>query len=345
MPSLPQQIVIDEIRKARHILLLTDERLDGDTLGSTLGLAHVLRDNGKAITIFSPKPVPAQFAFLPGIDDIQTDASVFVDTSIDLIIICDCSDGLYIKTLLPTMPRTVPLIVFDHHRTNPGFGSYNLIEQDAASTADVVWRFVKTAGYSVSPSAAQCFLTGICTDTSVFSTSNTTVNAFEASVALTKLGAKLSDVVRHTMHNRPIPILHVWGLLLERLHFNTEFGALATALTERDWEALGKPEIDTSSISNFLNATLDHADTILILRETEDGGVKGSLRSRGRDIGILAEKYGGGGHKFAAGFKVPDARLVFEQNEWRIVKNTTIRTPTHHVVATDGTVDFLASCS
>ncbi len=343
MPSVIAQKVMAEIRRAEHILLLTDERLDGDTLGSTVGLAHVLRDLGKTVSVFSPRAVPAHFAFIPGIETVSTNDVVFTDPTVDLAIICDCSDGLYIQALLPTMPRTVPLVMFDHHATNPGYGTINMLEPGAASTADVIWRFVKAARYPVSPAAAQCFLTGICTDTSLFSTSNTTAAALNAAVDLTKRGAKLPEIVRNTQTNRPIPMLHVWGLLFERLHHNTEFDALTTALTLKDWEAFGKPDIETSNISNFLNETLDHADTILILRETDDGGVKGSLRSRGRDVAALAEKYGGGGHKLAAGFKVDNAHLECTDGEWRLVRSSqfVVRFSSSHHINNDDTVNFL----
>lgn len=327
MPALLEQQIMEHIRTARHVLLLTDERLDGDTLGSSTGLAHVLRAMGKKVTLFSPRTIPHHFFFIPGIADIRTDDVVFLDPSIDLAIICDCSDGEYIKGLLPRMVRKVPLIMFDHHATNPHYGTYNLVEDDAASTADVVWRFVKRNKLPVPREAAQCFLTGICTDTSLFSTSNTTTQCFEAAVELTRLGAKLPDIVRATMMNRPVPILKIWGKMLERLHANTEFDAVATVLTQKDWEELGKPDVETSALSNFLNATLDDADTIVILRETDDGGVKGSLRSRGRDVAALAERFGGGGHKLAAGFKVMHAHLEEKNGEWRIVKNTQEKNP------------------
>lgn len=354
MPSVVAQKVMNEIRRAEHILLLTDERLDGDTLGSTLGLAHVLRDLGKTVSVFSPRAIPAHFGFIPGIKLVQTDTAIFANPAVDLVIICDCSDGQYIQSLLPTMPRAVPLVMFDHHATNPSYGTINILEPGAASTADVVWRFVKAARYPVSPHAAQCFLTGICTDTSLFSTSNTTVDALHAAVDLTKRGAKLSEIVRHAVASRPIPMLHVWGLLFERLHHNTEFDALTTALTLKDWEAFGKPDIETSNISNFLNETLDHADTILILRETEDGGVKGSLRSRGRDVAALAEKYGGGGHKLAAGFKVDNAHLEFSDGQWRLLRNSQFEvfgeagsgfagrsSPSSHVINKSDDINFL----
>lgn len=322
MSAFLEQHVMERIREAGHLLLLTDERLDGDTLGSTVGLSHVLRAMGKEVTIFSPRPIPVHFAFIPGVEHVRTDDVVFLDPSIDLAIISDCSDGEYIKRFLPLMPRKVPLIMFDHHATNPRYGTYNFVEEDAASTADVVWRFVKRNKLPMTRDAAQCFMTGIATDTSLFSTSNTTAQCFEAAVELTKLGAKLPEIVRHTMMNRPVPILKVWGKMLERLHYNEEFDAIATVLTLQDWEELGRPDVETSALSNFLNATLDNAETIVILRETDDGGVKGSLRSRGRDVAALAEKFGGGGHKLAAGFKVMNARLEEVGGQWKIVKNS-----------------------
>lgn len=319
MSTVLEQHVVALLRQAEHVLLLTDERLDGDTLGSTLGFAQVLRDMGKRVTLFSPRTIPAHFAFIPGAERIRTDDVIFLDPSIDLAIICDCSDGEYIKRLLPRMPRKVPLVMFDHHATNPRYGTYNFVEPEAASTADIVWRFVKRNKLPINRFAAQCFLTGICTDTSLFSTSNTTAAAFDAAVELTKRGAKLTDVVRHTMMNRPVPILKIWGKMLERLHFNNEFQAVCTVLPLKDWEELGKPDVETSALSNFLNATLTDADTIVILRETDDGAVKGSLRSRGRDVAALAEKFGGGGHKLASGFKVLHARLEERDGQWHIV--------------------------
>ncbi len=322
MVSVLHSNIVEKIRDAGHILLMTDERLDGDTLGSTLGLFHVLIEMGKRVSVFSPKIVPAIFHFLPNIDVIQTDVDVFLDNTIDLSIICDCSDGIYVTKLVPTMPRRVPLVMFDHHATNPHYGDYNVLEPNAASTADVVWRFVRNAGFPVTKNAAQCFLTGICTDTSIFSTSNTTAAAFDAAMELVRLGAKLPEIIKNTIDNISVPMLRVWGLLFSRLHHNPTFNALTTAFTLADWEAFGKPDMDTSSISNFLNASLDHADTIVILRESEDGGVKGSLRSRVRDVAALAETFGGGGHKRAAGFKIANAYLHEIDGIWMIAKNS-----------------------
>ncbi len=326
MIPLIYQNIQDQITRAGHILLLTDERIDGDTMGSTMGLYHVLTELGKHVEVFSPKPLPDSFKFIPGVEAIRRDAEVFQQDSIDLIIISDCSDGEYIKTLLPTMTHKVPLIVIDHHASNPLYGSLNLVEPQAASSADVAWRFVKGSGWHISPQAAQCFLTGICTDTVLFSTSNTTTDALDASSQLVRLGADLKLVVQNTMMNQSLASLQLWGLAMQRLFHDVELDAIATAITLKDLEQHHGTEDDVGGISGFLHAMLDgNHEVVVVYRETADGAVKGSMRSRGRDVAMLAEqKYGGGGHKLAAGFRIPNAKLVEKDHRWVVEKNPVI---------------------
>lgn len=313
----------EKIDSAEHILLLTDERIDGDTIGSTLGMFHILKEMGKRTQVFSPKEIHRTLTFLPSVNEIGRDASIFEDESIDLVMIFDCSDGEYIKdkTHLPRMKKGVPLIVFDHHATNPGYGNVNLIEEDSASTAEVLWKFVKAADLPMNKDAAQCILTGICTDTVVFSTSSTSKACMDAAVELARYGAKLQEIVKQTMMNRSVEALKLWGLAFERLHHSDEFDATTTAISRKDMSELGAGDEDFEGLSGFLYAMLENAKTVLVLRETDDGGVKGSLRSTSRDVAALAEKYGGGGHRAAAGFKIDSAQLEEKDGKWHIARS------------------------
>lgn len=310
------------IEEAEHILLLTDERIDGDTIGSTLGMFHVLSEIGKNVEVFSPGDLVQTLEFIPGTEVIQRDKSIFEQATIDLVVVFDCSDGEYFKEHLPKLSPNIPIIVFDHHATNPRYGTLNFIEPDAASTADVVWRFVKELDLPMNKRAAQAFLTGITTDTHAFSTGNTTAACLEAAHELARYGAKIQEVVRETMMNKSVATLKLWGLAFERLHENSRFDAVTTAITQKDIETLQVKEMETKSLSNFLNAMVEGTDVVLVLRETDDGAVKGSFRSLTRDVAAQAEEFGGGGHKRAAGFKVTDARLVEIDGEWRIQKKT-----------------------
>lgn len=320
MSNFIRRQIREEITRARRILCLTDERIDGDTIGSTLGMFHVLSTLGKDVDVFSPQPLHETLAFLPGIEAIRRDTDIFDGAEYDLVLIFDCADGEYIKEHLPKLKNRPPLIVFDHHATNPQYGTINLIEPDAASTADVVWRFLKQTDFAVSKDAAQCILTGVCTDTGVFSTSNTTPAALEAAQELSALGAKLQEIVRNTMMNKSVQALKLWGLAFERLHENAQFGAITTAITQKDLKNLGADQEDLQGLSNFLNAMLEGSDAVVVLYEKENGSVKGSLRSRERDVAALAGRYGGGGHIRAAGFAIDDATLVEKDGQWKIRK-------------------------
>lgn len=320
MSHLLHQQAYELIKQSQHILLLTDERIDGDTIGSTLGMYHVLREMEKHVEVFSPNENEPSLEFIPGTEVIQRNPILFEENSIDLVMVFDCSDGVYFKEHLPKLKRRIPIIVFDHHSTNPKYGTYNFIEPDAASTADVVWRFIKSLNLPMNKNAAQAILTGITTDTHAFSTSNTTAACLEAAHELAGYGANVQEVVRETMMNKTMQTLKLWGLAFERLHHNKRFNAVATAFTQKDVKDLGVEEGETKALSNFLNAMVEGTDVILVLRETDDGGVKGSFRSQVRDVAEQAGIFGGGGHKRAAGFKIADAHLEKRNNEWLIVK-------------------------
>ncbi len=326
MNPLIAQRVLDLIEQSKHILLMTDERIDGDTMGSTLGLFHVLTNINKRVDVYSPKPLPQNFSYLPMVDVIRRDDGVLAQESIDLIIVCDCSDGAYLPDAIAKMPHRVPVVSFDHHATNPRYGTINIVEPDSASTADLVWRFIKAANLPMNTHAAQCLLTGITTDTQVFFSTNTTNAAIEAAAELVKLGARLHDIIRFNYLNKSTNFLRIWGLALERLFPDETFGGVATAITKQDVADIGTTaeELDSlgTIISEFLNAMLDEThDVIVVYRETEDGHVKGSTRSRRKNVAEIAERlYGGGGHKHASGFKVKNASLVQKDCKWVIVK-------------------------
>ena len=319
MSNIVCKQILQNINQAEHILLLTDERIDGDTLGATLGMYHVLQELGKNVSVYSPQPVPESLAFIAGTEIIGFDDSIFGDDTIDLLMIFDCSDGEYIKGPLPTMKKKTPLIVFDHHDSNPYYGTINIINPQAASTADMVWSFVKEVKLPMNKKAAECFLTGICSDTNIFLTANTTAACLDAAHELSAYGARFRDIVDKLFMNRDLPTLRLWGLAFERLYHDDEFGVVATAITRRDMQDLGVTEADTKSMINFLNAFLEGVETILVLREQEDGSVKGGLRSHTNCL-TLAIKYGGGGHIKAAGFKIKRAHLQEKDGKWFVIR-------------------------
>lgn len=324
--------IAELLSNAQHILLLTDERIDGDTLGSTLGLFHVLVKAHKNVSVFSPKPLPSTFTFIPGVEHINRDEAIFTDKTIDLIIVCDNSDGIYLPALLQTMPYKVPVICIDHHATNPHYGDINLIEPKAPSTADVAYRLVRALQLPISQSAAQCFLTGMCTDTILFSTQHTNDTVMRLAGELLTRGARLKPIVQNTMMNKSMASMKLWGIALSRLSHDPELDATVTGITEKDIRETGATEDDIKSLSEYLNEVLDPSyETVLVYYEKSDGSLKGSLRSRTRDVATLAaQKFGGGGHKLAAGFTMKNTRFVEQESGiWKPVSFANISKESH----------------
>lgn len=321
MSAILYKQIATEIRQADRILLCTDTSIDGDTMGSTLGMAHILRAAGKNITVFSPEPLPESLEFLPGVDAVIRNPEIIAAQNFDLIMIFDCSHGKTVQRLPASVFVGKQFVMFDHHASTKPYGTINILETEAASTGDVVYRFVKWAGYKIDQPAAQCLLTAICTDTNVFFTKNTTNACFSAAQELSALGAKIQPIVANTLNNKTAKTLQAWGLALRRLFRSEEFGMLATAITRQDLDEIGLDDINASDLSEFLNASLAGEDAILVMRETADGGIKGSIRSNEQDISLIAARYGGGGHINASGFYVPNSHLEERGAEWLIVKN------------------------
>ena len=278
MANMLYKQIDDTLRKAARVLLCTDIRVDGDTIGSTLGLMHILELQKKErIDVFSPEPLPSSLAFVPGVSHLIRDSHALQERY-DVVCVFDCSDGAVMSRIPAHIVKDTPVIVFDHHATNPHYGTINLIETEAASTGDVVYRFLKEMKYGMTKEAAQCLLTAICTDTNAFYTSNTTHACMEAAHELMSYGAKIQSIILHTMRHHSPELLRLWGLALERLHHNKEYDILATAITLSDLREYGVDDVQASLLSEFIHALVANEDSIMVLRETSEGDVKGSLR-------------------------------------------------------------------
>lgn len=310
--------------KADRPVFIADERLDGDTLGSALAVVDHMASYGKKIPVFVSSPIPYQYQRLPRIEQCTTDARVFKDQAIDLVVSFDCSDGKFIRSFVDLIPGHPTLVNIDHHATNDRYGDVNQVLADAPATAEVIHRFFETNQIIPTKDAATCLLMGLCFDTTAFTNSATNGRALEVASNLVSLGARVQDVIRSLYRNRSIAALRVWGLALERLQEDSEKGTLATYLTRNDLEENNVTDDEIDGISNFLNIVTE-SKILMVLRETPTGDVKVSMRSLTQDVAVIAKGLGGGGHARAAGYMIPASVLVCGENGcWRVEKTAGI---------------------
>jgi phosphoesterase RecJ-like protein len=310
MDKIRAQMAWDKVMAAKHVLIVNDVRIDGDTVGSSLGFGNMICEVCNVVSHFSPEPIPDSYSFLPGVNLITTDEAVLNDATIDLVVSFDCGDGAHVLDARSKVPGQPFLISFDHHKSNSSYADLNLLLPSASSTAEVVWKFFKLLNVRMNNDCATNLLTGLCTDTEIFSNLATNVDALRAASELSLIGAKVRDVERHLFLNRGLNALRLWGRVLERISRHPEHDVVTTFFTQNDLKELECNETDIEGLMNFLITILIGADTIMLFRETNDCGIKGSMRTLSADVARVGEWFPkGGGHAKAAGLYVPNASM------------------------------------
>lgn len=313
---------INLISASQRILLVSHRRPDGDTLGASAGLGLALKAIGKKTVLACIDDVPRRLRFIPETDKIVHEFDL---REFDLIIISDA--GAYHMTGFHErypdfLSKKVPILNIDHHASNEGFGSVNIIDTHASSATMIIWKLLKTMGLPITKEIALALLAGIYNDTGGFIHSNTTQETFEIASELAKTGVRLEEIVRPMFRESTPSQLRLWGYILENAHV-TEKGVLTSVVSEGDLRALGTHGSDTGGIVDLMN-TVPEASFTMLLAEDE-GMVKGSLRTQRDDVNVsdIAGQFGGGGHKKAAGFRI-HGRLE-KQTVWKIVPAGTIK--------------------
>jgi phosphoesterase RecJ-like protein len=314
--------ILQKLTNAQHPVLICDERIDGDSLGSSLAVVDYLKlHHGIFVPVYVSEEIPQKYRFLPHIEHCTTDKEIFTNAAIDVVVSFDCSDERYIHGLIERCPNTPLLINIDHHNSNPLYGDINLVMKDAPAAAEVVYRFFRSNQIEPSRDAATALLMGICFDTTIFSNDSTDQRAFNTASDLLRYGARKREVTRAMMANRTIPALRVWGKVLERVYKHPFHDIMSTCITRQDMEEHGVGDEEVDGLNNFLHFIME-TDTLFLLKETAAGGVKVSMRTISRDVSRLARNMGGGGHMKAAGFTIPNSKITILKDGSHYVTRT-----------------------
>jgi len=286
---------------ASRVQLVSHIDPDGDAIGSLLGLAWLLRAQGKTVLLTCDDAVPEPYGWLPGSEEIRP-PSLAGPCPRDLLVCLDCSDlsrmGELAQGLAGDAP--VPLINIDHHVTNTLFGSVNLVDPGCVATAQLVLGLADALGWEQTPSSALCLLTGIVTDTRGLRTSNVDAQVLRAVLRLAESGASLSEITRRTLDQRPLNVVRLWGEAMGRLQL--EDGVLWTEVSREMLARWPSSQDGMTGLSNFL-AGVQEASIIAVFVERDDGrSVDVGLRAApGYDVSGVAVRLGGGGHPQASG--------------------------------------------
>lgn len=305
------------IGQAKKIFLSTHEGTDGDDLGSLLAMRLVLEKMGKEVFCIVKGGVPHTIHFMPGSMSVKSE---FENRPYDLIITFGCNT--LERTGFPELAN-IPAtkINFDHHPDNKMFGDINIVEAKTAAVAELVYYFLKTnLEVVIDRDIATCLLTGIFTDTGGFQHSNTSAEVYEVAAELLKKGARIDRISQETFGNKRPQTLRAWAKALENTRFDPEKRMVYSVMTTEDMAATQAEGEDLAGFVTILNH-IPQSKFALLLRQDGDV-VKGSLRSdphKKTDVSQIAKFFGGGGHKYASGFKIK-GRLTRTDAGWRIIQ-------------------------
>ena len=290
----------------RSILIITHVNPDGDAIGALTGLGLALESMGHRITMLVPSPAPPFVARMPEVGRIQcyTDRPELPEDA-DLVVLVDTGDVRRIGRVWDEARAYLesrPLAVIDHHVTNTGEGRVNLVDPGRASTCELVYELVRAWGTTIRPPTATALMLGLVTDTQSFRTSNTTPQSLRVASELMESGADRERIVQDVYRSVPALTARLLGLALQAMQHDDQIVWTRVSLAME--EATGADVEAYSEVTDYL-ATLGGFRASMLLRERPDGAVKVSFRSTpGVDVAAVAQRFGGGGHRQAAGCTV-----------------------------------------
>ncbi len=293
----------NKLKEAYRVLLTCHRNPDGDAIGSELALAELAEKIGVEAVIVNRDETPANLRLLPGADRILVTDTLPGDfpSAYDLVITVEC----------PELERSgfegltqIPILNIDHHPTNPGYGVVNYLDAESPAVGEMVWHLYRELGVQPTEEAATNLFTALSTDTGDFRYSNATGRAFRAGAELVEAGAEPARVANWVHNNRSLASVRLLGESLRSLRIMCDGRlALITANPDAFRCANAGPE-DTEETVN-VPRSIAGVDAVVYFKQWEPGVVRISLRSRGAvDVCAIAEKFGGGGHKNAAGCTV-----------------------------------------
>lgn len=280
------------LRDAQTVVLTSHIRPDGDAIGSTLGLMHVLRAQGKEVRVLIDDEIPRIFSILPGVDQIERPIESQRYTA-DLLVVCDVELGRTGASV--SAVDAVRLLNIDHHVTNDEKAEHLCLNPKAAATCEIVYDLVRILGVMPMLDAAVCLYTGMATDTGFFRFSNTTPHTMRAAADLLEIGVK-PNIVSTAMEMKSYDEMMAQVRAIRNLEMFFD-GRVAAVFID---EERARGVTTTEGLLDELRV-IEGTQIVFFMKWLEKDTYRISMRSKGTNVSRIAQKFDGGGHIRAAG--------------------------------------------
>ena len=300
---------IDLLNKSKTWLVISHTRPDGDSVGSIKSMCEIARQLGKEAKplLLSPPAEWYKFIFNAPVPVLGNDVQIEDIQSgkfgkFDLVVIVDTNSYVQLADLDKWLKISkIPVLVIDHHLTGDGLGTVEIVDPTAAATGEIILDLIKSADWKITPEIAEALYIAISTDTGWFRFDNTDARVMRNASILIERGAKPSDIYRKMYQNYSPARLRLLGKMFENLELYHDDKIALMFIMRNDFDSTGATGPDTEEFVNESQRIRSVKASALFV-ELKDGGFRCSLRSDGSvDVRKIAQKFGGGGHKVAAG--------------------------------------------
>lgn len=315
--------ISEKIEKSYNIIITSHISPDGDAIGSMLGLFYFIKKQfNKKAKMFINGGINHNLRFLEGIDEIQKYDDMMMEEIIgaDLIFILDLNDLNRLKEAGDAVAMSNAYkILIDHHVEPKKFADLELIDTEATSTGELIWRLIDKLKGKFDNRISNALYTAIMTDTGSFRFERTNSQTHNIVAQLIDNGADPVNCYDEIYNQKTVQALKLLGLSLTKIDLFADGRIAIMSIHKSDFDEADAIEDDTEGfVSNTLS--IKGVEVGVMISERERGELRISFRSRGKySIREVAAKFGGGGHKFASGartlnqdFDDVKQRIVFE---------------------------------
>ena len=304
----PPELMIETVRRAGSVVILTHTHPDGDALGSLFGFAAVLDAMEKKVFCFLEEPVSHLYDFLPNCSRASTSLDEYRDfvdgANGDIIVVAlDCGDEDRLGKTKQKFLEIEPFLVIDHHRSHRQFGTVSWVDPLRSSTGEMVYELALALGVPISYECAYNLYVAICTDTGSFRYECTRPRTMHIAAELLAKGVRPAEVSHHLYDNSSHERLKLMEMVLSTITLHDSGRVAIMHVSE---EMLAESGATLQDVEGFIDLprSLRTVKVAALVKEASNGAVAVSLRAKGEcDVAQVAKQFEGGGHKNAAGFR------------------------------------------
>ena len=317
----PPQIVrriIDSIRNAKSFCVVGHIRPDGDCIGSQLGLALALKNEGKRVSCWNEDPVPQKLRFL---DTEKLFEKPRAGERFDCVIATDCASFERLGKAGPHIQDRKLFINIDHHESNTRYADINWVAGREPSCGELIYRLMRAANWPITKPIADCLFTAVSTDTGSFQYSTTRPATYHVAGDLVKRGANLAKICDEVYQSYSLERVRLLRHVYNSFRLTHHDQIAYFWLKERDFTRSGAHRSDTEGLIEHIR-DIEPVVVACAFEELEPQLTRISLRSKNGKVNVneIAAEFGGGGHPAAAGARISGSPISTQRRVVAAIK-------------------------